>query len=245
MSTARVVTASLERVPFVEPAGVRNAAAELPEPGVAAGLIAIHGGSLAKNFEVGPAGPLAQTLGGTVLMIGDRLLPLVYVSPEQINAQLPADLEPGEHTLTVRSAGMPDISSTFMVVRNAPGLFSNPVDGVAYAAALHEDGSPITAASPAKRNETVTLMGTGFGPYNRRVLDGFVTPASPLAVVVDPVEVVAGGATLRPAFSGAAPGLVGLTATRFRVDGAAPSGSLEVKVLVNGKESNTVILPVE
>jgi len=49
---------------------------------------------------------------------------------------------------------------------------------------------------------------------------------------------------IEPSFSGAAPGLVGLTTTRFKV-GAAGAGSTEVKVIVNGKESNTVILPIE
>jgi uncharacterized protein (TIGR03437 family) len=228
----------------VAPTGVKNAAADLPEPGVAPGLIAIYGGSLAKTFEVGSSTPLAQTLGGTVVLVGDRLLPLVYVSPEQINAQLPADLEPGEYTVTVRTEGMADVASTFNVVRNAPGLFANIVDGTSYAVALHDDGSPVTTSSPAKRNETISLIGTGFGPFNRRVLDGFATPAAPAALLVDAVEVIAGGVSIRPSFAGAAPGLVGLTSTRFRLDGAG-SGSLEIRVLVNGKESNTVILPVE
>ena len=87
-------------------------------------------------------------------------------------------------------------------------------------------------------------MGTGFGPYNRRVLDAFVTPASPAATLVDPIQVLAGGTPIQPSFAGAAPGLVGLTTTRFRVDGAG-AGLTEVRVVVNGKESNTVILPIE
>jgi uncharacterized protein (TIGR03437 family) len=244
MSMSRMVRAMLDRVPFVAPTGVRNAAADLPEPGVAPGLIAIYGGSLAKSFEVANAAPLAQTLGGTIVLVGDRLLPLVYVSPDQINAQLPGDLEPGEYNLVVRTEGMADVTSTFTVVRNAPGLFTNPVDGVFYAVALHEDGSPVTVASPARRNETISLVGTGFGPFKQRVLDGFATPVSPAFPMADPVEVIAGATPIQPAFAGAAPGLVGLTTTRFRVDGAA-TGPIEVKVVVNGKESNTVILPVE
>ncbi|HYP08743.1 MAG TPA: hypothetical protein VER03_21090, partial [Bryobacteraceae bacterium] len=244
MSSARLVRALFDEVPFVSPTGVKNAAADLPEPGVAPGLIAIYGGSLAKSFEIGNAAPLAQTLGGTVVLVGDRLLPLVYVSPEQINAQLPADLAPGEYELVVRTDGMADVKSTFTVVRNAPGLFSNPVDSVAYAVALHDDGSPVTVGNPAKRNETISLLGTGFGPYDRRVLDGFAAPPSPVAAVVDPVEVIAGGVSIRPAFTGATVGLVGLTTTRFRV-AAAATGLQEVKVVVNGRASNTVILPVE
>ena len=35
---------------------------------------------------------------------------------------------PREYKLTVRTEGMPDVKSTFTVVRNAPGLFVNMVD---------------------------------------------------------------------------------------------------------------------
>jgi len=211
---------------------------------VAPGLIAIYGGSLAKTYEAGPSNPLAQSLGGTVVLVEDRLLPLIYVSPEQINAQLPSDLEEREYKLTVRSEGMADVTSTFTVVRNAPGLFVNMVDTTPYAVALHEDGSPITAQSPAKRSELISVIGTGFGPYNRRVIDGFATPATPAATLADTVEVVLSGARLQPAFAGAAPGLIGITTTRFRI-GQSGSGASELKVVVNGKESNTVLLPIE
>jgi uncharacterized protein (TIGR03437 family) len=244
MSMSRLVRAMLDKVPYVAPTGVKNAAADLPEPGVAPGLIAIYGGSLAKAYEVASTNPLPQTLGGTVVLAGDRLLGLIYVSPDQINAQLPGDLEPGTYSLTIRTEGMADIKSDFTVVRNAPGLFVNMVDTTAYAVALHEDGSPITTSSPAKRTETISLIGTGFGPYSRRVIDGFVTPATPPAPIVDPMEVVVGEAHLTPSFAGAGPGLVGMTMTRFRLN-PNTTGPVEAKVIVNGKESNTVILPVE
>ena len=124
--------------------------------------------------------------------MGDRLLGLIYVSPDQINAQLPGDLEPGNYSLTVRTEGMADVKSDFTIVRNAPGLFVNMVDTTPFAVALHEDGSPVTTASPAKRTETISLIGTGFGPYSRKLIDGFVTPPTPLNALVDPVEVVVG-----------------------------------------------------
>lgn len=244
MSMFRSVRALLDRVPYVEPAGVRNAAADLPEPGVAGGLIAIYGENLAKAYAVGSSNPLSQTLGGTVVLVGDRLLPLIYVSPGQINAQLPSDLDPGQYTLTIRTEGMSDVVSEFTVVRNAPGLFVNRVEETALAVALHEDGSPVTVERPARENEFVDLIGTGFGPYNRRVLDGFATPSTPPALLVDPVEVMTGEIRLTPTFAGAAPGLMGITLTRFQVPPGL-IGEVPFRVVVNGKESNTVILPVE
>lgn len=245
MSMSHVVHALLDRVPYVAPAGVKNAAADLAEPGVAAGsLVAIYGASLSKEFEAGPSNPLSQTLARVVVLVEDRILGLVYVSPEQINAQIPSDLEPGKYKITVRGEGASDVSGEFEVVRNAPGLFANPVDGVNYAAALHEDGTPITPASPAKRTELVSLIGTGFGPYARKVIDGFPTPSTPAISMADPVDLFVSGVRTTPAFAGAAPGLTGMTVTKFRI-GQTGSSTVEAKVVINGRESNTVILPVE
>jgi uncharacterized protein (TIGR03437 family) len=88
MSVPRILRAQLDRVPFIAPAGVRNSAGDTPVQGVAAGsIISIYGASLATRYEVGPSNPLAQTIAGVALLLGDRILPIVYVSPDQINAR--------------------------------------------------------------------------------------------------------------------------------------------------------------
>ena len=88
MGAPRLVRVILNRVPYIAPAGVRNAAGETPEPGVAAGsLISIFGESLSEKYVAGTSSPLAQTLGDVVVQVEDRLLPLVYVSPQQINGR--------------------------------------------------------------------------------------------------------------------------------------------------------------
>jgi IPT/TIG domain. len=247
MSSPRVVRALLSKVPVIVPGGVRNAATGAPDCGVAAGsLITIYGGSLAAGYEVGPSNPLAQSVGDVAVQVNDRYLPIIFVSAEQINAQLPSDLAEGSYTLTVKPAGLAEITAPFTVVRNAPGLFSNQVDSKSYALALHEDGSAITLDSPARRSETITFLGTGFGPYDRRVVDGFNLPENPVVKLADAAELVAAGITFQPAFAGAAPGYTGVAATRFKLPKEVPGAtSVEMKIRVNGKESNTVLLPVE
>lgn len=246
MSGPRLVRAVLEKVPSITPVGVRNAAGETPQPGVAAGsIIALYGANLAPAFESGPASPLAQTIAGVTVRVSERLLPLVFVSPEQINAQLPSDLREGDYTATVRWEGQPEVKASFQVVRNAPGLFSNLVEGQPFALGTRPDGSLLSADNPARRGETVTLLGTGFGPYQGPVLDGFAVPETVKLPLADKVEVLLGDRLIDPSFAGAAPGYVGLTALRFALPADLPTGALELKTRVNARTSNTVLLAVK
>ena len=225
MSAPRYVRAILDRVPYVAPTGVGNAAAETPVKAVAPRSV--------------------QTLAGVAVKLGDHILPLFFVSPEQINAQLPSDVEPGQQTLTVTGAGQPDVLADFLVARNAPGLFQVAAESGAYALATHADGSAVTPDSPAHRGEIVTLYGTGLGLYTRRPMDGFAIPASPAYPLADPVEVATGDAVWQPEWAGATPGRVGVAAVRVRIAPAFPSGPVKLLIRVNGQESNTVVLPVE
>lgn len=241
------VIASVVPVPYIAPAGIQNAAGATPDGTVAPGsIISIYGESMAPSLQVGPTNPLAQTLAGVVVTVADRILPLLFVSPEQINAQVPSTLPDGTYTLTVHWTGQPDVSGTFTVSRNAPGLFSRPVDTNAYTLGSHEDGSPITADSPARKGETISIYGTGFGPYNQPVIDGFVLPDSSNFVLVDPVDVMVGDSHVQPVWAGGAPGFAGTVITKIKITDDMPSAStVPVIVNVNGKTSNSVLLPIQ
>lgn len=246
MTAPRAVRACLDPIPYVPPAGVRNAAGETPEDVVAPGsIVAILGVNLAPHEESGPESPLAQTLAGVTVRLGNYLLPLFAVSPERIHALLPSTLEEGVHTLTIKREGKPEISVEARVARNAPGLFGRDLEGQVLAVAAHADGSAVSPEAPARAGETITLYGTGFGPYARAPLDGFAVPETPAYPLADAVEILAGDAAFETEFAGAAPGRVGVVAVRLRVDAAAASGMVELKARVNGRESNAVLLPVE
>ncbi|MGI8742998.1 MAG: InlB B-repeat-containing protein [Bryobacteraceae bacterium] len=241
------VLALADRIPYIAPAGVHNLAGDTPDGTVAPGsLIAITGESLAPNEETGRVNPLAQTIGGVTVTLADRLLPLVSVSPQQVTAQLPSDLSGGDYTLQIHSAGQPDVSGNFTVARNSPGLLVTLSGGIQYCTCMHGDGTPVTSDSPAKRGETVMLLGTGFGPYASPMVDGFFPP-DPASALSDSVQLSIGAATgIPPSWAGAASGYTGLTATRFKITDDLPgSTTLPITVTVNGKISNTVMLPIE
>lgn len=246
MNAPATVVARMEKVRQLAEHSVRNAAGETPIKAVAPGSrIAIHGYNLSAESEIGPEQPLAQVLQGVTITLGNRILPLISVSPNFIEAFLPSDLEPGPYSLTVRSPGEQPVSTKFDVVRNAPGLFRNVVNDINYALALHGNGELVDPAVGVQPGDRVEILATGFGPMNPQPLDGFATPMSPPSPIRDAIELLVDGQSQPVLFAGAAPGRTGFQLVRFLVDPAWGTGrNLEVRVRVNGQESNAVLLPV-
>jgi uncharacterized protein (TIGR03437 family) len=194
---------------------------------------------------------MEQTLGGVTARIGDRLAPLFFVAPEQINLQLPSGLDPGPYTLTISVEGLPDASAGFVVARNAPGIFTQVVGDQksgyqALALALHENGALVTLDAPALRGELLTLYVTGSGPLDHPRPDGLAIPETPRFNVVDPVSILVGDATLPAEAAFAVPGQVALENVRFRLADGAPSSTLApLRIRINARDSNTVLLPIK
>jgi uncharacterized protein (TIGR03437 family) len=247
MGVPHSVTAQFSSVPYIASTGVSNSAGTTPQPGVAPGSVAsIFGVNLASSTVDGPASPLPQTLAGVTAHIGAQLLPLYFASPGQINLQIPPGLALGAQTITVSSQGMPDVSASFTVVQDAPGVFPLVLDGQSYALVLHEDGTVVTPGAPAIIGELLTLYGTGFGSTAPARPEGLAVPPAPPYLVVDPVTVEVGSGVFTPDAAFAAPGQVGLDLVQFRLDSSAPSGiSASLRVNVNGIDSNTLLLPVQ
>lgn len=247
MNAPRTVAALFDAVPYVAPTGVQNGAGSTPQPGVAPGsVISIFGANLASAVATAPDSPLPQTLSGTVVQAATRMLPLFFVSPGQINAQLPGDFAEGPATLTVSAQGQPDVHASFTVVRNAPGLFQQIVNGKSFAVALHQDGSVVTTDAPALRGELLTVYGTGFGPTDHMRPVGFEVPQTPPFLLLDAASVVVGDAVLAAENAFAAPAHVAVDVVQFRLGDGAPSATnAPLRVRINGQESNTVLLPVQ
>jgi uncharacterized protein (TIGR03437 family) len=141
---------------------------------------------------------------------------------------------------------MPDFSSDFTIVRNAPGLLPVLLDGQAYAMVMHEDGTPVTAAAPARRGELLTAYGTGFGPTDHVRPEGIAIPPAPLHRILDPVTLQVGSSAITPESAFAAPGQVGVDLIQFRLDASAPSGAaIPLSVSVNGVNGNILPLPIQ
>jgi uncharacterized protein (TIGR03437 family) len=254
MNNPRAVVAVMDSGPFIT--GITNAAGDTPSLTVGPGSdISILGGNLADGTQVAPAGLASYLLAGASAYINTRPLPLLFVSPEQINAQVFSDLEDGWYTLTIRRTGQPDVSKDVNVHRYSPGLFQwYPAQGAPTVAAFREDGSMLTASNPAARTETISIYGTGFGLYEHLqingdptsvLIDGYPTPATGDWNVQSPVTVTVGGQTYTPVSARAANGLIGMVVVKFKLTTAVPAGLADLKVSVGGADSNTTKLPLK
>lgn len=210
-------------------------------------IISIYGQNLAPAMQVGPSNPLAQTLGGVTVTIGDFLLPLVFVSPDQISAQVPWELADGTFALVVHNAGLPDVPGSVTISRDAPGVFTQVNDQqLPLILALHADGTVVNFQSPASLGEQITIYGTGFGPFDKLQVDGFPTAAIDNQSLVDPVAVNTDTASLKPDWTGAAAGMVGVNILKLTITNDMPASSnVNITVQVNGKSSSQVVLPVQ
>jgi uncharacterized protein (TIGR03437 family) len=166
------------------------------------------------------SGPIAPTtLDGASVSIGGENAVLNYISPTQINAQVPLDIAPGPQPVSVTAPNgkSPAVSLTVNAVE--PGLcFAFTINGNQYVAAVINGtstyvlpaGAGLSGISyrPAHPGETISLYGTGFGLTSPLPTQGQIVqqadqlPAAPL--------VFFGPTQAQVTYAGFAPGYVGL-----------------------------------
>ncbi len=246
MSTPETLVAELNPVPYISPGGIQNGAWPSSSAVAPGSVVSVYGINLASATFNSPANHLGQTLDNVTVLADGQAAPLFFVSPGQINVQLPSDLPPGDHTLAVQVEGKPGATASFTVVKTAPGLFSTVEKAETFAVATHQDGTAISASSPARRGEVVSLFGTGLGPYNPAPPDGVAVPSGTKYPLADAAKIWVGEQQVEPAWAGAAAGKIGVAVVQLKIDDSIPHATtVAVKVQVNNADSNGVLLPVE
>ncbi len=223
----------------------------------ASSIVAAFGTKLATGSASSTAQPLPTTLAGTTVKVRDsasfeRLAPLFFVSPGQINYLVPAGTANGAATVTVTSSDATISTGTINIVSVAPGLLSANANGQGVAAGVvlrvKADNSQVIEplvtfdaaqnrfvavpldVSNAAEQVFVILFGTGF----RNV--GAVTNA----------VVKLGGQDAEVNFAGAQGGLDGLDQLNVRVARAlAGRGEIEVALTAGGRNANVVKINVK
>ncbi|MBK5293157.1 MAG: hypothetical protein JJE04_15975 [Acidobacteriia bacterium] len=186
-------------------------------------------------------GSLPTQFGDVSVIVGGMRAPLYFLSPGQINAQIPFELKAGEqHQVIVRAGRAISTPESVNVASSQPGLLGFP-DGRLIA--QDTQFRLIDSANPASRGAVLVIYLTGLGGTNPPVPTGLLTPAIQ-ASATDPVTVEIDGRPAPVFFAGLTPGFIGLYQVNFEVPPDARLADLPVRVLQNGVPSNQFLLPV-
>ena len=173
--------------------GVANAASLLPGLSPEA-WFTISGTNLApaarawRPDEI-TGGRLPIQLDGVSVTVDGKPAALSYISPAQLNVQMPSDILPGPPVLVQVTTPQGASSAAITLQPFAPALFALEAMSRRYVAAQHGRDYSIVArsglyegSSPARPGEVIVIYGTGFGPTYPTVPSGqAVTRAAPLA----------------------------------------------------------------
>lgn len=231
-------------VPVITPNGAVHGFDPLVGGALAPGtIIAIYGKNLAASALQANAVPLPTIYNGTSALIGGMPAPLYYVSPGQVNAQIPFELVPGSrYDVLISANGALTNPQPIQLTPATPGLAALP-DGTLIA--QHADGSLVSAMSPATAGEYLVSYLAGLGDTNVPVQSGGPSPSSPLAEPQNSLTLTINGTQYPTAFVGLTPGLVGLYQMNFQVPPGLPAGNLTITVSQNGVASNQTVLPYQ
>jgi uncharacterized protein (TIGR03437 family) len=215
-------------------------------------IIASFGNNLATTTTMANAIPLPTNLGGSTVRVRDsagvdRLAPLFFVSPTQINYLIPPQTATGEAVITITSgAGVPSIN-TAQIAAVAPGLFSANASGQGIAAAvalrIKTDGTqsyePIVRFDAAQ--DKLVMIPIDLGPDGEQVLlilfGTGIRHHSGLAAVMATI----GGAAAEALYAGPQGDFVGLDQVNLRIPRSlAGRGEVEVALRVDGVSTNFV-----
>src|SRR5258708_9686038 len=211
-----------------------------------------------RHFVGGKATTALDSVTGT---IGGVLAYVNFVSPLQVNIQVPAQVETGG-SLPVVLTYNGHSTAPVMLAINAlePGILGLPrfkVKGVEYAAAFHANNSivgngklPKISSTPAKPGETIVFYGVGFGAakdFTGRSLPlagQIITAQNQLA---NPVEFLFGNSREPGQIMYAGMGLTytGLYQFNVKVPADAPYGHLAMTGTLGGnKLAQTLFISV-
>jgi uncharacterized protein (TIGR03437 family) len=220
------ITGLLNPAPVISPNGVISAGNYGAFPAVAPGTwIEIYGVNLATTRSQTWAGSdfngvqAPTALGGTTVTVAGKPAYIDFVTPGQVNVQVPSGIAAGQQSIVITTAGGASLPYVVNVNATLPGLLAPPafnLSGKQYVAALvantltfvlpvNVSGVSTTRVKPG---DTITLYGIGFGPVTPDIAAGQIVQQNNALQAA--LKVTIGGVQANVTYAGLAPNYVGL-----------------------------------
>jgi uncharacterized protein (TIGR03437 family) len=228
-------------------------------------IVSGFGANMSSTTASATALPLPLSLGNVSVLVDGRQSGLFFVSPNQVNYQVPPGAPTGSANVVVVRQGQVILQGTIRISSVALSLFTADASGTGAPAGLllrvRANGQQVFESLvrfDAARNKLVPapivrrageqlfLILFGSGLKQSPNTDGHASNG-----VAENVQVTIGGVNSQVIFAGPAPGFAGLEQINVRIPDAAPSNpstSVVVKakdLLGNLKEANPVIISLQ
>ncbi len=218
-------------------------------------IASAFGSNLTTRTEVATSQPLPTTLGGVTLKLKDsagaeRTAPLFFVSPGQVNFQVPPGTATGVASLTLTTSNGSIATGTMPIAEVAPSLFSASANGQGLAAAVAlrirngQQSFELIARYDAAQNRIVAVP-LDLGPETDQVFLILYGTGLRYRSGVSGVRVKLGGTDAPVLFAGVQNDFVGLDQVNIAVPRSlAGRGEVEISLTVDGKNANPVKITV-
>lgn len=220
-------------------------------------ISAAFGDQLATTTQISASVPLPTSLAGTSVTVRDskgvdRLAPLFFVSPNQINFQMPVDVAPGKVALAVIGGGNVVSLGATTVASVAPGLFTANANGSGLAAAVVFR----VKANGAQSYESTTRVDTATGQIVAVPIDLGAADDQVFLLLygtglrgrsaLSAVNVLIGGVASEISYAGPQGDYVGLDQINARIPHSlAGRGNVAITVTVDGSAANAVTVNIK
>jgi uncharacterized protein (TIGR03437 family) len=207
-----------------------------------------------SDFNNGAAPTMLEEVSATV---GGRPAFISYISPTQVNIQVPEGVTPGNNVpVVIRYKDQDRALASLNIKASAPGLLapaSFKVGDFQFVAALHSNGTFVAnsaiagvPAAPAIPGETLTIYGLGFGPVTGGTTTAAGRIAQGLTSTTSPVQFFFDGIEAQVSYSGLTPGFVGLYQFNVVVPpGLAGGRDVTLRVRIAGQDiAQTLYIPI-
>jgi uncharacterized protein (TIGR03437 family) len=227
-----VVSLNISQPP--PPFTVVSAASFTAGPAAPDSIVAAFGKNLTSATASAGSIPLPVTLGSTSITVAGTAAPLLYVSPSQINFEIPSGTSAGDANVVISAPGGATLTGTVTIQAVAPSLFTLNAAGLAAANVISvSNGVQTTSSVYASINVAsgevyLILYGTGIrgaAGAVRAYVQGMEVPVT---------------------FAGAQPDFPGLDQVNILLPPSlAGSGSVNIVLTAFGIESNTVSVSIQ
>jgi uncharacterized protein (TIGR03437 family) len=212
-------------------------------------ILSIYGADLAtytSDLSGLPRGvtALPTSMNGVTATIANVKSPFYFISPGQLNIQVPFEVAAGTQPLVVTTAGGASASFNITVATVAPSIFIVDQPTNLGAVVKNVDFSLITASNPAKAGEVIVIYSTGLGQTTPALQTGSLQGSSSGFNNTGPVSVTIGGKDAAFVYSIAAPGFAGLYQTAVTVPSGV-SGTVPLILKAGTASSNSVSVTVQ